>query len=81
MPPPPPGAIDILGWMFWLVLVGLLVAGIVVVARYVMRDMGTGSNYAATSRNEGLETAIKELLEEIRLLRKEIERLRKELHE
>ncbi len=81
MPPPPPGAIDILGWIFWLILVGLVVASIIVVARYIMRDIGTGSSYTTAPRDEKLEATMRELLDEIRLLRKEIENLRKELHE
>ena len=81
MPPPPPGAIDILGWIFWLILVGLVLASVVIVARYIMRDLGTGSSYMATPRDEKLEATMRELLDEIRLLRKEIENLRKELHE
>lgn len=79
MPPPPPGVADLFGWILWLILIGLFVAGLLAFIKYISRSLSIYNGATVASQYDELEKTMKELLEEIRLLRKEIEALRREL--
>ena len=78
MPPPPPGMAALFDWIVWLVIIGLFVVGLLLLVKYISREFNVSTGFAA-GREEELERTMRELLEEIRLLRREIEEFRREL--
>ena len=83
LPPLPPG-MEVIGWIFWLVILFLLGGAVVIIAKSVFPGFlhqisqtgSTGSEYPSS-----LDKTMGELLDEIRMLRREIEELRKDLRE
>ncbi len=74
IPPVPPG-MEIIGWTIWIFFVLLIGAGILIVLKSLFPNIGVGGN------SNTLDETMKELLQEIRMLRREIEELRKDLKE
>lgn len=87
-PPPPPGlGPDVVEWIVWLVILVIVGVLVVVLIKYILEKISTSSqyqqplNYQQASQLPLNEALMRELLEEIRLLRKEIRELREELRE
>lgn len=78
VPPLPPG-MEVVGWMVWILLVVLLGVGVI----YILRSVLPNVLYpiAPQGRSDTFDETMRELLREIKMLRKEIEDLRRELKE
>jgi len=73
-PPPPPTIEDVIGIVVWLIIAVVVVMIAIYVAKHVIP---TPSTAQSTTRSSEVEEVMRELLQEIRLLRREIEELRK----
>ncbi len=80
IPPLPPG-MEIIGWIIWIFLILLFGAGILFILKAVFPNILQQTMTKEDVRSDAFDETMRELLQEIKMLRKEIEELRKELKE
>lgn len=82
--PPPPGPAEfseVLSWLFFVLAIGTVAAVIALLAKYLLGIMTKQSQYTGPIYGQEYDELLRELIEEIRLLRKDIDKLRRELRE
>ena len=80
IPPLPPG-MEIIGWILWIFLIFLFGIGILFILKSVFPNILQQTMTKEDVRSDAFDETMRELLQEIKMLRKEIEELRKELKE
>ncbi len=75
MPLPPPGPGDLVYWALLLIVAVLIVGGFFWVLRYLLMPLKPEASQSS------VDDVMRDLLKEIRLLRRDIEELREELRE
>jgi len=80
VPPLPPG-MEIIGWVIWIFLILLIGAGILLILRSVFPGILQQAKIEDSTKSNTFDETMRELLQEIKMLRREIEELRKELKE
>ncbi len=80
IPPLPPG-MEIIGWIIWIFLVFLIGAGILLILKSIFPNVLQQTVARENIGQNTLDETMRDLLQEIKMLRREIEELRKELKE
>ncbi len=80
IPPLPPG-MEIIGWIIWIFLLFLIGAGILLILKSIFPNVLQQTVARENIGQNTLDETMRDLLQEIKMLRREIEELRKELKE
>ena len=80
IPPLPPG-MEIIGWIIWIFFILLIGAGILLILKLVFPGILQQTVARENVEQSAFDETMRDLLQEIKMLRKEIEELRKELKE
>ncbi len=70
---------EIIGWIIWIFFVLLIGAGILLILKSILPSIFP--KIEDSTKSNAFDETMRELLQEIRMLRREIEELRKELKE
>ncbi len=80
VPPLPPG-MEIIGWVIWIFFILLIGAGILLILKSAFPNILQQTKIEDSTKPNTFDETMRELLQEIKMLRREIEELRKELKE
>ncbi len=80
IPPLPPG-MEMIGWIIWIFFIFLIGAGILLILKSIFPNVLQQTVARENIGQNTLDETMRDLLQEIKMLRREIEELRKELKE